>query len=88
MLHTFRAVLKGHWLEWQEEVNRGLQGHSSVQVLVTILDEAPLVQTQKCGQKMAAVLEKLAQVQAFAGIDPLVWQSEIRHDRELPGRGE
>lgn len=38
------------------------------------------------GQRMAAVLEKLAQTQAFAEIDPAAWQQEVRQDRELPGR--
>ncbi|MBR8835499.1 MAG: hypothetical protein DSM106950_16130 [Stigonema ocellatum SAG 48.90 = DSM 106950] len=88
MLHSFRAVLKGNWLEWQEEVNQWLHGNSSVQVLVTILDEEPLAKTQGRGQQMAAVLEKLAQAGAFEGIEPLMWQREVRHDRGLPGREE
>lgn len=88
MLRTFRAVLKGNWLEWQEEVNRWLQGDRSVKVLVIILDEEPLAKTQGRGQQMAAVLEKLAQARVFSGIDPLVWQGEVRQDRELPGRSE
>jgi hypothetical protein len=88
MLRTFRAVLKGNWLEWQEEVNRWLQGDRSVQVLVTILDEEPLAKTQGRGQEMAAVLEKLAQARAFSGIEPLMWQREVRQERELPGRSE
>jgi hypothetical protein len=37
---------------------------------------------------MAAVLEKLALAQAFAGIDPVAWQRDVRQDRELPGRNE
>jgi hypothetical protein len=88
MLRTFRAVLKGNLLEWQEEVNSWLQGDCTVQVLVTVLDEEPFAITQGRGRKMAAVLEKLAQARAFSEVDPLVWQREIRRDRELPGRSE
>ena len=32
--------------------------------------------------------EKLAQAQAFAGIDPVAWQRDMRQDRELPGRNK
>jgi hypothetical protein len=88
MLRTFRAVLKGNGLEWQEEVNQWLQGDRSMQVLVTILDEAPLAKAPERGQEMAAVLERLAQVQAFSGVDPLIWQREVRQERDLPGRSE
>jgi hypothetical protein len=76
MLHTFRAVLKGNLLEWQEDVNRWLQSDHTVQVLVTLLNGEPIVTTQHRGQRMASVLEKLAQAQAFAGVDPVVWQRE------------
>ena len=48
----------------------------------------PIQETNERGQRMAAVLEKLAQAQAFAGIDPVVWQRSLREDRELPGRNE
>jgi hypothetical protein len=86
MLHTFRAILKGNLLEWQEDVNRWLQGDRTIQVLVTLLSESSTVTTQNRGQQMASVLEKLAQANAFSGVDPVVWQQEIRRDRELPGR--
>ena len=57
-------------------------------MLVTILEEEPMQEKNGRGQRMAAVLEKLAQAQAFAGIDPVAWQQDIRQDRELPGRDE
>ncbi|MDJ0535251.1 MAG: hypothetical protein QNJ70_22650 [Xenococcaceae cyanobacterium MO_207.B15] len=88
MMRTFRAVLKGNWLEWQEEVNHCLQSNSSVQVLVTILEEETPLKTKARGQQMAAILDKLAQARAFSGIEPLVWQREVRQDRQLPGRTE
>ncbi|MEQ8995611.1 MAG: hypothetical protein RID53_03800 [Coleofasciculus sp. B1-GNL1-01] len=85
MLRTFRAILKGNLLEWQEEVNQGLQGDCPVQVLVTFIQEEPLITTHSRGQQMAAVVEQLAQTQVFSGIDPLVWQRQSRQDRERPG---
>ncbi|MBW4588801.1 hypothetical protein G7B40_022600 [Aetokthonos hydrillicola Thurmond2011] len=88
MLQTFRATLKGNSLEWKEEVQCLSKDDHPVQVLVTILEEEPIAQNKGRGQRMAAVLEKLAQVQAFAGIDPVDWQRDVRQDRKLPGRNE
>ncbi|BDA70503.1 conserved hypothetical protein [Rivularia sp. IAM M-261] len=88
MLQTFRATLRGDSLEWAEEARGNLGNNSPVQVLVTILEEEPVQQTKGRGQRMAAALEKLAEAQAFAGIDPVVWQQDMRQDRELPGRNE
>lgn len=69
MLHTFRAILKGNVLEWQEEINQWLQGDRTVQVLVTLLEEEAITTTHSRGQQMAAILEKLAQSQAFSDIE-------------------
>jgi hypothetical protein len=88
MLQTFRATLRGDLLEWGEEVQRLSGDDRPVQVLVTILEEKPIQEENGRGQQMAAVLEKLAQAQAFAGIDPVAWQRDVRQDRELPGRDE
>lgn len=88
MLHTFRAILKGDSLEWEEEVRGLLRRDRPVPVLVTILEGEHLQETHGRGQRMAAALEKLAQTQAFAGIDPVDWQREVRQERELPGRNE
>jgi len=88
MLQTFRATLRGDSLEWEEEVQCLSRDDAGVQVLVTILEEEPMQEKNGRGQRMAAVLEKLAQAQAFAGIDPVAWQRDVRQDRELPGRNE
>ncbi|MDF5718951.1 MAG: hypothetical protein PUP91_00370 [Rhizonema sp. PD37] len=88
MLHTYRATLRGDLLEWEEEVRRNLRDDRPMQVLVTILEGEPISETKGRGQQMAAVLEKLAQAQAFTGIDPVAWQRDLRQDRELPGRDE
>jgi hypothetical protein len=88
MLQTFRATLRGDLLEWGEEVGGNLRDDRPVQVLVTILEGEPITEINGRGQRMAAALEKLAQAQAFAGTDPLLWQQDVRQDRELPGRDE
>lgn len=88
MLKTFRAILRGDSLEWGEEVRGNLRDDCPVQVLVTILEGEPTQETKGRGQRMAAALEKLAQAQAFVGIDPVAWQQDVRQDRELPGRNE
>lgn len=39
------------------------------------------------GQRMAAILEELAQAGGTRAIDdPVTWQQELRADRPLPGR--
>ena len=39
------------------------------------------------GQRMAAILQRMANRQASPHItDPVAWQKEIRKDRPLPGR--
>lgn len=88
MLNTYRATLRGDLLEWVEEVRRNLKDDRPMQVLVTILEESQFQQTKGRGQQMAAVLEKLAQAQAFAGIDPVAWERDLRQDRQLPDRDE
>jgi hypothetical protein len=88
MLQTFRATLRGDLLEWGEEVQRKSRDDHPVQVLVTILEEEPAQEENERGKRMAAALEKLAQAKAFAGIDPVAWQQDVRQDRELPGRDE
>ncbi len=35
---------------------------------------------------MAKALEKLAEIKAFANVEPKTWQQEIRQDRPLPNR--
>ncbi len=35
---------------------------------------------------MAKGLEKLAEIKAFANLEPKTWQQEIRQDRPLPNR--
>jgi len=92
MLRTFKATLRGDSLKWEDDAGQNLRSDRPVQVLVTILEEQleeqPIAETNGRGQRMAAALEKLSQAQAFAGIDPVVWQRDVRQDRQLPLRDE
>jgi len=48
--------------------------------------ETPIQQTNQ-GQKMAAILQRMADRNALSQItDPVAWQREIRQDRILAGR--
>ena len=86
MFPTYRAILRGHYLEWQGEIPAFTHGDQSVSVHVTLLDAvAPSKQPQ--GVAMAAALEQLAANNSLADIaDPVAWQKEQRQDHLLPGR--
>jgi hypothetical protein len=49
-----------------------------------VANSTSIARTQ--GEKMAAALTKLADNNAFADIDPVDWQREIRQEKLLPGR--
>jgi hypothetical protein len=88
MLQTYKAVLRGNWLEWIGAVPEQIKDEDELTVEVTILGDAWAESVEKeRGLKMAEALEALAEVNALAGItDPVAWQREIREDRPLPGR--
>lgn len=86
MLNTYKALLHGNRLEWTSEEPGVLQLERPIPVHVTILEDEGELGLQR-GQRMAAALEQLAAMQAFADvIDPVAWEREMRQDRELPGR--
>ena len=88
MLRTYKAVLKGDRLKWSGDAPKHLPSERAVAAYVTLLDEPP-DQTAKPerGQRMAAALEQLAGINAFAEIEhPADWQRELRQDRSLPDR--
>ena len=83
MRDTYRAILRGNQLEWNEPGPVDLNPEQPVEVI--IIDEPD--QTANRRQRMAEALEKLAASDAFSEIsDPSEWQREIRKDRPLPGR--
>jgi len=88
MLQTYRAVLRGNWLEWIGAAPERVKDENEITVEVTILGDAWAESVEReRGLKMAEALETLAEVNALADItDPVAWQREIREDRPLPGR--
>jgi hypothetical protein len=88
MLQTYKAVLRGNWLEWIGAAPEQVKDENEITVEVTILGDAWAESVEReRGLKMAEALEALAEVNALAGItDPVAWQREIREDRPLPGR--
>jgi hypothetical protein len=49
--------------------------------------QAPATPEMNQGQRMAAILQRMADRKALSQItDPVAWQREIRTDRPLPGR--
>ncbi|MBD2773794.1 hypothetical protein ICL16_17380 [Iningainema sp. BLCCT55] len=84
MLQTFKAILRGNCLEWTEETPD--LGDQPIMVHITIVQDNLSEDTASRGQKMAEILEKLAANNAFAGVDPIAWQRDVRSRRHLPGR--
>jgi len=61
MLTTYKALLRGNKLEWEEEVPDKLLTEEQLPVHVTILvNQVKQVTDTTQGQQMAAALEKLA----------------------------
>lgn len=86
MYPTYRAILRGHYLEWKGETPSFPQGDESVEVHVTLI-ESVAPDRQQRGVAMAAALEILAAQNAVAYIkDPVTWQRKQREERTLPGR--
>ncbi|OQA44657.1 MAG: hypothetical protein BWY52_01555 [Chloroflexi bacterium ADurb.Bin325] len=90
ILPTYKAILRGNRLEWRGSGRRYHPTDRPVAVYVTILDE-PLadVEAHEEGQgaRMAAALERLAEIHALADIDDAAaWERETRQERTLPGR--
>ncbi len=89
MLTTYRAILRGNYLHWRNNMRVPVPPDRAVEVYVTVLDEAvmPATNPESQGQRMAAALEQLAQIHACAAIaDPVAWERQLRQERDLPGR--
>lgn len=90
MLPTYKTILRGNRLEWRGSVRQYLPTDRPVAVHVTVLDE-PLVDVDAGekgqGARMAAALERLAEIHALVDIDDAAtWEREARQERPLPGR--
>jgi len=84
MLHTFNAVLKGNQLQWTDDLPQiGQKGDRPLKVQVTILEEVSDLDPKSRGQKMADILEKLANSNTLLNVYPIAWQSETHSDNQL-----
>jgi len=88
MLQTYKAILRGNYLEWIGETPEQLEREHSLEVHVTILNESATSSNIKSqGTRMVEALERLAVINGLAEIsDPSEWQRGQREDRLLPGR--
>lgn len=43
MFHTYEATINGNHLEWKDEVPEEVKNNVAVSVIVTIMDEQPIV---------------------------------------------
>ena len=88
MLQTYSAILKNNQLQWTNEEPETRNAGRPVTVLVTILDEVSDNNLSAKKEKLAQVMARMADRNSLSTIiDPVVWQEEIRADRNLPGRG-
>lgn len=90
ILPTYKAILRGDRLEWRGPTRQHPPTDRAIAVHVTLLDE-PLskadVHENGQGARMAAALERLAELRALAEInDAAAWERAVREDRALPGR--
>lgn len=87
MLQTYKAILRGNYLEWSGEMPEQVEEEKAVEVHVTILEENAPSKLASQGKRMAEALEKLVAINALSEIsDPSAWQHEQRQERSLPDR--
>lgn len=87
MLQTYKAILRGNYLDWSGETPQQVEGENAVEVHVTLLEEPATSSVVSQGKRMAEALEKLAGIKALSAIDdPSAWQREQREERSLPDR--
>lgn len=86
MLPTYRALLHGDHLEWEDDVPEQLRNEQPIVVFVTIVGESARSDEQQ-GKRMADALERLAAPGGVSSIDDASeWQRKQRDDRPLPAR--
>lgn len=86
MLRTYKAKLKGNYLEWIGSVPKCDEAHP-LNVSVTILEKESNSEKTKRGKEMASILNKLSETYPFSVVnDPVQWQREVREDRNQPYR--
>lgn len=90
ILPTYRAILRGDRLEWCGPSRQHPPTDRPIAVHVTLLDEPVSeggVGEAGLGERMAAALERLADIHALAEIDDAAaWERALRQEQALPAR--
>ncbi len=83
MQNVYQAIITGNTVKWIDQPQEEIGLQKGKKVLITFLDS--LTKSQSNGTAMAEALRKLSSMRnSFTGIeDPVVWQREIRKDREF-----
>jgi hypothetical protein len=85
MSATYFGTLQNDHIDWDGARPDQSTNGESLRVQITVLGKSESSIDQ--GKKMAAILERLAQLSAMSSIvDPREWQREQRQDRPIPGR--
>lgn len=78
---TYKAMLKNGRIYWIDEKP---SEDRPINVRITVVDEEDNSERADRGDKMADILARLAETDAFSSIDdPVQWQKEVRKDRNL-----
>lgn len=86
MLEKYKATIHGNQIEWEDDAPESVKKNDSVGVYVTVIEE-DVAQVKPNGEKIAAILQKIADRGGISSIkNPVKWQRSIRKDRPLPGR--
>lgn len=86
MRPTYKALLHGDHLEWDDDVPDEARGQASTTVLVTFVGNKGDVDESR-GRRMADALGRLAARGGPSIVGPATeWQRDLRADRPLPGR--
>jgi hypothetical protein len=86
MRSTYKAIVRGDRIEWDDDVPEEIRSRPALTVFVTIPD-SPGGPDPADGRRQAEALDRLAARGGPSSItDPVQWQREQRQDRDVPGR--
>ena len=90
MLETYRGVLRGDRIQWEQGAPEHLFPDRPVRVHITLLEPTvPAIAGTDQGPRLADALARLASLSSSSlPGDASEWQRQTREDRPLPGREE
>jgi hypothetical protein len=88
MQPTYKAILHGDRLEWDDDVPDSVRLQSHVAVIVTIVNDMS-TDIEAHARRMVEALERVAARGGPTAMDDAAeWQRTERSDRPLPGRAQ